>query len=61
MNFARFGLNLASNFYLNQVYIVSRHVAASDCTVPVRSDRGRGPLDLKGSGRPGWTGTSSVK
>jgi hypothetical protein len=47
MDFTRLDLNLISNFYLNRVYIVSRHMAASDWRIPVRSDRGRGLLDLK--------------
>jgi hypothetical protein len=39
MNYTRFELNLVSNFYLNRVNMVSRHVAASDWRIPVRVDR----------------------
>jgi hypothetical protein len=36
--FCKIGLNSDLKTYLNRVYIVSRHVAASDCTVPFRLD-----------------------
>jgi hypothetical protein len=60
MNFTRLGLNLVSNFYLNRVYIVSRHVAASEWWVPVRLDLDCEPSDLKGYERPGLVDTLSL-
>jgi hypothetical protein len=49
------------NSILISVWFRDWHVAWSDREIPVRVDWGHGPLDLKWSVRPRWTGTSSVK
>jgi hypothetical protein len=36
-------------------------MAICDLSVPIRVDKHCRVSDLSGSGRPGWTGTSSVK